>query len=58
VPAVRAAQSAPPLDLNRLKTGLKDTQAIGLFSKLTLKNQMDDRVYLNAEGRVLVEEQK
>lgn len=31
-----------PLDLNRLKQQLKDTKAIGLFSKLTLKNQMDD----------------
>jgi hypothetical protein len=28
--------------LNRLKQGLKDTRAIGLFSKITLKNQMDD----------------
>jgi hypothetical protein len=42
VPAGKAAPSTPPLDLNRLKQGLKDTKAIGLFSKLTLKNQMDD----------------
>jgi hypothetical protein len=33
---------AAPLDLNRLKEGLKATKAIGFFSKLTLKNQMDD----------------
>ena len=31
-----------PLDLDRLKQQLKDTKAIGFFSKLTLKNQMDD----------------
>jgi hypothetical protein len=28
--------------LNQLKQELKDTKAIGVFSKLTLKNQMDD----------------
>ena len=33
---------AAPLDLNKLKQELKDTKAIGVFSKLTLKNQMDD----------------
>jgi len=31
-----------PLDVNTLKQELKDTKAIGIFSKLTLKNQMDD----------------
>ena len=31
-----------PLDLTTLKQGLTDTKAIGFFSKLTLKNQMDD----------------
>jgi hypothetical protein len=30
--------------LNKLKQELKDTKAIGVFSKLTLKNQMDDLV--------------
>jgi hypothetical protein len=37
--------SAPPpptLDLNSLKDRLKDTRAIGLFTKLSLKNQVDD----------------
>jgi hypothetical protein len=33
---------AAPLDVNTLKQELKDTSAIGVFSKLTLKNQMDD----------------
>jgi hypothetical protein len=39
--------AAPPsaavtLDLNGLKTQLKDTKAIGLFTKIALKNQVDD----------------
>jgi hypothetical protein len=31
-----------PLDLSALKTRLKETKAIGVFTKLTLKNQVDD----------------
>jgi len=34
--------AAPPLDLKSLETRLKDTPAIGVFTKLTLKNQVDD----------------
>jgi hypothetical protein len=34
--------TAPPIDLAKLRQELKDTKAIGLLSKLTLKNQMDD----------------
>jgi uncharacterized protein YbjQ (UPF0145 family) len=35
--------AAPPaLDLNALKEQLKETKAIGVFTKLTLKNQVDD----------------
>lgn len=34
--------AAPTLDLNSLKDRLKDTRAIGLFTKLSLKNQVDD----------------
>jgi hypothetical protein len=34
-------QAAPPLDLKSLETRLKETQAIGVFTKLTLKNQID-----------------
>ncbi len=42
-----AAPSAPAaatktLDLNALEQRLKDTHAIGLFTKLSLKNQVDD----------------
>jgi hypothetical protein len=36
------ASSVPTLDLNSLKERLKDTSAIGLFTKLSLKNQVDD----------------
>jgi hypothetical protein len=41
-PGAKAPAPAAPLDLNRLKQELKETRAIGVFSKLTLKNQMDD----------------
>ncbi len=34
-------QAAAPLDLKSLETRLKETQAIGVFTKLTLKNQID-----------------
>lgn len=37
-----AAQAEPPLDVAALKTRLKDTHAIGVFTKLALKNQVDD----------------
>ena len=33
---------APALDLAALETRLKETRAIGVFTKLTLKNQVDD----------------
>jgi len=39
-PAPRPA--APTLDLTALETRLKETGAIGVFTKLTLKNQVDD----------------
>ena len=32
----------PPLDLKSLETRLKETKAIGVFTKVTLKNQVDD----------------
>ena len=41
--AAKTPGPAPaPLDLKELKQELKDTKAIGIFSKITLKNQMDD----------------
>lgn len=42
-PAAIPPSAAPPsLDLNALKEQLKETNAIGVFTKLTLKNQVDD----------------
>ena len=35
-------ESAPPLDLAALEKRLRETDAVGLFTKLTLKNQVDD----------------
>jgi len=40
-PAVAKPQ-APPLDLKSLENGLRQTKAIGVLAKLTLKNQVDD----------------
>jgi hypothetical protein len=34
--------SAPTLDLAGLEQRLRDTKAIGVFTKLSLKNQVDD----------------
>ncbi len=34
--------SQPTLDMAGLKARLRDTQAIGVFTKLALKNQVDD----------------
>ncbi len=35
-------ETSPPLDLTALETRLKETKAIGVFTKITLKNQVDD----------------
>ena len=35
-------QTTPPLDLGSLKQRLKGTNAIGVLTKITLKNQVDD----------------
>ena len=37
-----AKPKAPPLDLTSLEQRLKSTNAIGVLTKLTLKNQVDD----------------
>lgn len=39
---VTARPAAPALDLVSLEQRLRDTKAIGLFTKLSLKNQVDD----------------
>ena len=43
-PTVAASAPMAPaaLDLNALKEQLKETKAIGVFTKLSLKNQVDD----------------
>jgi hypothetical protein len=42
VPAMHPDAAPPPLDMTSLEQRLKDTRAIGLFTKLSLKNQVDD----------------
>ena len=41
-PSGKTPAAAPALDLNTLKEQLKETKAIGFFTKITLKNQVDD----------------
>ena len=41
-PAAAPLASVPALDLNALEERLRDTRAIGVFTKLSLKNQVDD----------------
>lgn len=42
VPPPVARPAEPPLDVAALKSRLRDTNAIGVFTKLALKNQVDD----------------
>ena len=41
-PVTASAAKEPPLDVAALKARLRDTSAIGMFTKLALKNQVDD----------------
>lgn len=41
-PGPAKKEAPPPLDLTALETRLKETKAIGVFTKITLKNQVDD----------------
>lgn len=41
-PVARAPAAVPQLDLKALTQKLRDTKAIGIFTKITLKNQVDD----------------
>jgi len=41
-PTTEQPATAPPLDIAALEQRLKETHAIGLFTKLSLKNQVDD----------------
>ena len=56
-----ATVKAPPLDLKALETRLKATEKIGVFSKLALKNQIDDlldqfRAYYGGKLKVTLAE--
>jgi len=42
--APAAAHASAPLDLRSLEQRLKDTEAIGVLTKLSLKNQVDDLI--------------
>ena len=42
IPGVAAKPAPPALDLAALEQRLRDTKAIGLFTKLSIKNQVDD----------------
>jgi hypothetical protein len=41
-PDTAKQKAAPPLDLTSLETRLKETSAIGVMTKIALKNQVDD----------------
>jgi len=41
-PSANKPEAAPPLDMKSLEDKLKSTKAIGVFTKLSLKNQVDD----------------
>lgn len=41
-PSPEKPPAPPPLDLTSLEKRLRETDAIGVFTKLTLKNQVDD----------------
>jgi hypothetical protein len=52
---------APALDLTSLEQRLRDTRAIGLFTKLSLKNQVDDllqqfRAFHSGQSRMMLTE--
>jgi len=60
VPKVATAPAAP-LDLNLLEMRLRETKAIGVFTKLSIKNQVDDllarfRAYHKRQGTVTLVE--
>jgi hypothetical protein len=64
-PAVAKANPTPPpaasLDLTSLEQRLKETRAIGVFTKLSLKNQVDDllsqfRAFHNRKAAIALSE--
>lgn len=61
-PAVAPAAVAPaPLDLKSLENRLRETRAIGVMTKLSLKNQVDDlvegfRAYHKRQARATIDD--
>lgn len=58
-PTAAPAPATAPLALDTLEQRLKDTPAIGVFTKLTLKNQVDDlldrfRAYYEGRGGLTI----
>ena len=56
-PVAKTLAAAPTLDLDALKEELRATKAIGFFTKITLKNQVDDlldrfREYYQGKARL------
>jgi hypothetical protein len=53
--------AAPPLDLTALEKSLRETEAIGVFTKIALKNQVDDllqqfRAYYQGKAKTTLAE--
>jgi len=60
-PAAAPAAEAAPLDLNTLVQQLRDTRVIGIFTKLSLKNQVDDllsefRTFYQGQSQLTLEQ--
>lgn len=60
-PAAAKPPGSPPLDVKALETRLKETNAIGVFTKLAIKNQVDDlldqfRAYYEGRRRTTLAE--
>jgi hypothetical protein len=60
-PAAKTPATAPPLDLKALEQRLRNSKAIGLFTKITLKNQVDDLLdsfeeYYNGKSKHTIQE--
>jgi hypothetical protein len=62
-PSAKTGAAPAPLDLSLLAQRLRDTRAIGVFTKLSLKNQLDDllatvRDYHNGQGNATLQDAK
>jgi|SRR5688572_8265120 len=58
-PVARTPAAAPSLDLKALTQRLRETKAIGIFTKITLKNQVDDlldgfREYYQGQAKLAI----